>query len=512
MSINKEFTAQDLSALDLTFNQPFRLSLKENDVIECEKILRMIPKNRIVSAGMWQDRDIVAKLFLNPRHFERQIEREIAGIQSLQQFKVPTPAILGRSATPDNRVQVLILERIMEAKSLHDVWEERYTTGEEFSPTMIADIVTLLKAVIIEIATQHVLGLVQQDLHFKNFLLTDKVIYTLDGAQLQQCPFLLPRKPSMKNLALFLSQLGAGAEALQETLFRHYAKARGWTLKQEDSLEMFFLIKQWDRVRWEKFEKKIWRNATQFVQLKRWTAFGVYDRQFAGPGLEEFLAQPEVMFDKLDGQLLKAGDSATVKRIRLDGRDYVIKRYNLKSMFHALRRCLRPTRANACWRFAHKLNLFHVLNAKPVAFIEKRVLGLRGKSFLITEYVSDENAAQYIERHADQPQKVSEMIKRTTTLIKSLLSIEVTHGDLKITNILVNQDAQPVLIDLDGAAEHVSLSGLRKVFEKEWQRFLRNFADNPALQQRFIDERYAATSSEENSSTKMANQHDVNRC
>jgi RIO-like serine/threonine protein kinase len=77
------------------------------------------------------------------------------------------------------------------------------------------------------------------------------------------------------------------------------------------------------------------------------------------------------------------------------------------------------------------------------------------------------------------------MIKRISLLLKSVAKVEITHGDLKITNILVNSAEQPVLIDLDGATEHISLSGLRTAWQKELARFLLNFNSNPVLRKKF---------------------------
>ena len=45
------------------------------------------------------------------------------------------------------------------------------------------------------------------------------------------------------------------------------------------------------------------------------------------------------------GKLLKGGGSATVASIELDGRALLIKRYNIKSPLHWLKRFWRPSRA-----------------------------------------------------------------------------------------------------------------------------------------------------------------------
>src|SRR5205085_10128281 len=132
-------------------------------------------------------------------------------------------------------IHVLLFERLFEAENLDEIWRKRKNTAE---------LLPLLQAMTIELATHHVFGIVQHDLHLKNFLVIDRKIYTLDGAQIESFPYLLPKTPSMKNFALFLSQLGTGMQEQQKALFKHYAKARGWLVKEEDIKELFLMIKK----------------------------------------------------------------------------------------------------------------------------------------------------------------------------------------------------------------------------------------------------------------------------
>lgn len=470
----------DLYAADFAFNKPFCLRLSDKQSFFSDQVVRIIPKKRLVVFGSFQGKPAVAKLFFDSRRAKRQMENDAAGIKSLQKNKIPTPELFYEGYTEDKRVYVLIFERIMESRNLEEIWYERHN---------IEEVMPILKAVIIEIATQHVLGILQHDLHLKNFLITEKTVYTLDGAQIEVFPKLLSKSVSINNLVLFLSQLGIDAESYQEELFKYYAKARGWSLKKEDYIDLFIQIKKWNDVRWKNYKKKIFRNSTHFVCYGKWSTYGMYNRNYEGPQLLAFLSQPESVFVPPVAKILKAGNSATVVRIRMDGRDYVVKRYNMKNIWHRVRRCLRETRATASWRLANKLILFGITTARPVAFIENRLLGtLRDVSYYVTEYVSGEHAGDYFSHNVYKADKTLNMIKRISALLKSVAKVEVTHGDLKITNILVNSREQPVLIDLDGAAEHSSLSALRKAWQKELSRFLQNFNSNPVLQKKFETE------------------------
>lgn len=472
-------TWKELHAINFAFDSPFILELIDGQVFSADQIVRILPKKRLVAFGTWKDKPVVAKLFFDPHRAQEHMERELAGVKTMRDNKIPTPPLYFRGISKDRRIHILIFRRIFEATNLEDIWQNKESV-EALMPK--------LQNMIIELATQHVLGVMQHDLHLKNFLIAKKIIFTLDGAEIELMPHLLPKKQSMENLALFLSQFGVGVEEYQEKLFRHYAKSRGWLLKSEDINELFLSIKKWNDTRWKQYEKKIFRECSNFVCIRDWRTFGVYDRSYAHPEFLNFLKNPDLVFQHPDAKILKAGRSSTVIKIKLDKRDFVIKRYNIKNFWHQVRRSLRATRAAVSWRLAQKLHLFGIKTAKPVAFIETRFLGLRSKSYYVTEYVSGEHAGEFISRHDGQDEKIMSIVRHITTLLKDTAKVEITHGDLKITNILINTQEQPVLIDLDGASEHLSLSSLRGAWRKEIKRFLENFDEQPAIKEKFKEQ------------------------
>lgn len=470
-----QLTGKNIYAVDFGFNDPFHLQLEDEKEFFSEEVVRIMPKKRMVAFGRWEGKEVVAKLFYG-QHAYLNAQKDFTGSKMLRKNKIPTPKLIycGRSA--DKRIHVLIFERIFEANNLESIWQNKQISVDDLS--------RMLRRVVIELATQHVLGMLQHDLHMKNFLLTEKKVYTLDGGQIEHFPFLLPKKISMNNLALFLSQMGVGLEKYQEYLFRYYAKSRGWLLKQNDIVEMFLLIKKWNIERWERFAKKIFRASSSYVVIREWGARGMYDRAYASPEFLAFLADPDIVFDQPNVAILKAGRSATVIKINLAGHILIIKRYNIKNSWHRLRRLFRETRAKVSWRLAQKLNLFGVKTAKPVGFIDKKYLGWRGKSYFISEYISAMHLGNFFAEHQNEEQ-TDNMIKQVTQLLKNLSKLKITHGDLKETNILIDENLQPVLIDLDGMVEHQSTMGLRAAWRKEIKRFLANFKDKPALEEKF---------------------------
>lgn len=460
-----------LQAFDFHFAQalPFTLELAKGEVVFINKIVRLMPRRRLVAFGTWQGKPVAAKLFYDPHHAARHFNKEAGGIKKLQKNNVPAPQVYYQGQAKDSRIHVILYEHLLEAKSLHALQQDKKNTHVFCSA---------MERAVVELATQHVFGLLQEDIHFDNFLISEQTVYTLDGAQIKSFPSLLAKETSLNHLALFLSQLGAGESTQQKQLFTRYAKARGWLTNKMDIVQLFFLINKFNRQRWLQFRKKIFRNATDFSKIKTKKMTGMYRRSCVGPEFLNFLNNPESAFSQ-PGSILKNGGSSTVVKIQLDGREWVVKRYNLKSNLHYFRRCLRKTRAWTAWYAAQKLKFFNIATPLPAAFLEKKCLGLRGLSYFISEYVPGKEAGKYF---IDTAQKnKSLLLTKIITLLKKLAEIDMTHGDLKLSNILIDTQNQPFLIDLDNASEHPFISSLHYSWKKEIQRFLRNFKAWPLL-------------------------------
>lgn len=470
------FVWRDIHAVNFDFNSPFTIRLTDIPLLSIEFVLRIIPKKRMVAIGTWQDKPVIAKLFFDSTRAKQHAEKDVAGIKILQANNIPTPFLHYQGMSEDHRICLLIFERIFDAENLARVWETNKHDLNHLLP--------ILKSMITELATQHVLGILQHDIHFKNFLLADKRIYTLDGAHIELFPPLLPKTPSVQNLALFLAQLGFGFEHLQKELFQLYFQLRGWQIKHEDYHELFYLINKRNHKRWSQYEKKIFRNSSDFARFNHMPLSGIYNRSYQSPAFLQLLKDPDAIFNQYGTRLLKSGRSATVAKIMIDNRALVIKRYNMKNIWHRVRRSMRLTRAYLSWRLAQKCILLGISTAKPVAFIENKYFGLKSKSYFISEFVSGEHAGDFFKKNLSE-NELNTMIVRMSHLLKNIAKLEITHGDLKLSNILIDNHHYPVLIDLDGVIEHSSFLGLQATFQQDVKRFLKNFDDHSVLRNKF---------------------------
>ena len=465
-------TWHDLHHGDRSVAVPFSLALNDSeDVLICDEVVRLLPGKRLVAMGTLGDKQVVAKLFYDGGKAKRHIKREIDGIDILKASGTPSPNVVWQGTALKRKVQVLIFERILDCISLDEIWHTKNYSD---------DLLELMQNVTIELATQHVLGVVQDDLHLNNFLVTEKHIYTLDGGSVHQVEGILPKEESLDHLALFFAQLGVGTESLHEILFQIYVKARGWIIKKNDLEFLKTATRRWVQKRAQRFEKKLQRSSTAFARIVTSKSLLMYDREYQSDALDYFLLNPDKIIQQSDTQLIKAGRSATVAKIKIDNRYFIVKRYNIKSTAHWLRRCLRMTRAVKTWQLALRLNLFGIDTAKPVAFIENQFLALRGRSYLLMECIEGPHAGEYFANYCGGDVVMDEMAKQIVTLISNLAKLNLTHGDLKATNILIANN-KPVLIDLDGMKEHKSKLSLKLAVKKDWSRFLKNWGNSPSV-------------------------------
>jgi tRNA A-37 threonylcarbamoyl transferase component Bud32 len=467
---------QTLAKADYDFASAFILHLPEQEEpLYCEAVVRLIPGKRLVVFGQWKEQPIVAKIFFSAQA-KTHLQRDAAGAQALRAAKIPTPAILYHGSCADPAISVIIFERIAPAENLDAFWQQHKSSPESEAA---------LRSLTVEIATQHVLGLVQEDLHLKNFLLTPEKIYTLDGASIRSLPGPLSKKQSLENLALFFSQLGIQTNKLQQRLFIAYVEARSWLVEKADLQFLQKTIRQWNVKRWLSYRKKIFRSSTQFAKIKKYRRFILYNRHYHSPLFQKFIHRPDAFLAAPDTVILKAGRSSTVARITLDNRHFVVKRYNLKNPWHQLKRSLQPTRARLSWYIAHQLQFVGVPTAKPVALIENRLFGLRGKSYFVMEYIEGIRADDFFEKNPADSHSSIHAAKKIIALFFNLARLGLSHGDLKITNILFNAHQEPQLIDLDSMREHKSSLGLWHRFRKDIARFLENWQSNPAMHRLF---------------------------
>lgn len=193
------------------------------------------------------------------------------------------------------------------------------------------------------------------------------------------------------------------------------------------------------------------------------------------PLLDELARRPGAVMAR--GRVLKHDAVTTVVAVGDGERRWVVKRYNTKNRWHAVRRLLRTSRAVNCWRAAARLRAAGIDTPGPVAALEERRFGmLRGRSWFVHEFIDGPTLADCLR---DDPAEQWALVDRAAAIVRRLREAGIVHGDLKASNFLVSGGVI-YLLDLDAtrAARGRRLeAGLRR----DLDRFLRNWAGRPEL-------------------------------
>lgn len=435
-------------------------------------LLRVLPGQRYVGAGVWRGRPVLAKLLVGqkaPRHFQRELE----GVRLLAAQGMTTPLLLA-DGLEQNEGGWLLFEFLEQSQSLGDAWAE----VENQTPLNDAQ-QTVLGEALSAIAQLHAKGLWQEDLHLDNLLRSHGKLYLIDGAgiRVEEAGKPLSRQKVLENLGVFFAQLPKSLEPFTEELLVHYLLSNG-----EHGLPMEALQKQIDKVRsWrlKDYLEKAGRDCSLFSVEDGASGLRAIRREEEAAMLP-VLAQADELLDQ--GHLYKTGGAASVGRVEVNGRRLVIKRYNIKDVAHWFKRFWRPSRAWHSWREGNRLLFLGIATPKPLALLEKRVLGLRSKAYLVTEYLPGpdiiERFAPYV-ASGDAPEIELVALDK---LFQQLISERISHGDLKGHNVFWHQDRW-ALIDLDAMCQHSSQSSFATAFARDRARFMRNWPADSALHQ-----------------------------
>ncbi|SFH63791.1 Lipopolysaccharide kinase (Kdo/WaaP) family protein [Pseudomonas syringae] len=435
-------------------------------------LLRVLPGQRYVGAGVWRGRTVLAKLLVGDKA-ARHFQRELAGVRLLAEQGLTTPLLLA-DGLQDGEGGWLLFEFLEQAPSLGDAWN-----AIKHLPPLADEQQAVLGEALSAIARQHAKGLWQEDLHLDNLLRHKGQLYLIDGAGIraEQAGTPLSRQKVLENLGVFFAQLPRSFEPFTEELLVHYLLSNA-----EHGLPMEALQKQIDKVRsWrlKDFMSKTVRDCSLFSVEDSASVFRAIRRE-EEPAMLPVLSQADALLDK--GHLYKTGGAASVGRVEINGRPLVIKRYNIKNFSHWLKRFWRPSRAWHSWREGNRLMFLGIATPKPLAVQEKRFLGLRSKAWLVTEFINGpdiiERFAPYVE-NGDAPEVELLALDR---LFAQLIQARISHGDFKGHNLFWHVDRW-AMIDLDAMQQHNSQSSFAAAYARDRARFMRNWPTQSALHQ-----------------------------
>ena len=457
---------------DIDKTCPFKIQLEnttEENFVQCEELLRSLPGKRLVYKGSWRGQSVIVKLFIDPRSALRHWDRESAGVKAIKDACVPTPDLLFSGQT-DEGVPVLVFDFLPNAQTAKEVWDSSGTLEKKAK---------LLRHLVELVGSLHDAGLVQEDLHLENFLVSGQQIYAIDGdaIRVRNQGNSLEVGACSKNLSLLFAQLHPEDDVLIDAALLHYSKHRNMSNEQLQS-RLKSTLPAVRRKRRHKYVKKSYRTCQEFVRVKRPGKVTIFRRDAQGEALNNLLDDPD--FFMRDGEILKDGKTSTVVRVHVDGHDWVIKRYNMKSFWHVMSRCFRSTRASVSWGNAHRLKISGIATPKAIAVIENRFGPLRSTVDYICDFVDGPGAEVLFRDDSVEPCKKEQAARGFVLLFELFYSLGIAHGDCKAHNFLP-RDKTPWVLDLDAMHECFFRTRFEKLFQADRRRFLHNWRSHPEL-------------------------------
>jgi tRNA A-37 threonylcarbamoyl transferase component Bud32 len=447
--------------------------------VVCETVLRLLPGRRVVARARVDGSERLLKLFVGPGA-ARRCRREARGCLLIAAAGLPTPACRGE--LHDFPEQPSLLAR----RPLLARWRDVAGCGLLFEYLAAARPLdpmdpALLSRAAAALGRLHRFGALHYDLHSSNFLFSAAdgrdTLYLVDGDAVRRTwRRRVGRRAGLRNLARLCAQRSVGADGDLDAVYAAYAASRGWPagpeVRRAGGVALARSTRAERRIRVRDYLHKALRDCTEFRCERTWRHRFQCVRAAWGAELEAFVQAPEAWMS--GATTIKAGNSATVVRGRLDGRAVVVKRYNLKSPVQAMRRMMEPVpRFRRAWLNGQRLHLLGIATARPLALLEQRVGPLRGRAYLVMEDLGDADLASEIAAQGLDHRREADIV----ALFRALGDAGLSHGDTKASNFLVT-DAGVGVVDLD------SMIASRRGIEADRTRFLRNFADAPEIRQR----------------------------
>lgn len=445
------------------------LVLRDGSTLHLTAKVRELPGRRRVYRAQWQGHPVYAKLFYG-RKAVRDASRDAGGVRALMAAAIPTPPLLYEGVDAAGEWRVLVYQAMTSA-----------VNAEEALLALAQDAAArerLARRLVAAVAAHHQAGLVQRDMYLKNFLVTEAEVLTLDGDGIRPLPAMFGRAAALANLAWLLSKFDVDDDTWLPGLYALYAEKRGWRNDADGLSRLHKLTATRRRRAVSRYaDAKIFRSCSDVAVQQDFRRYRAIARRHDSPALRALLDDVEGHFTGGQARFLKRGNTCTVAAVQLDGRETVVKRYNIKGFWHGMSRAWRSSRAAASWANAHRLKMYGIATAEPLALQERRWGWLRREAYFVAEWVEAPDALQFFADPAIPRERKREAAMRVARLMDKLRRLGLTHGDMKATNLKILPDGTPVLLDLD--AMHEPRWRLRRGLVKDVRRLLDNWREAP---------------------------------
>ncbi len=407
------------------------------ELLNCTAVLRTIEGKRIVCDAIWGQKNVIVKLFTIKIISSYYAKKEWKSLCLLFKKGIDAPKPLFYGPGKDGGWAV-VTEKIMNSQSALEVFKKASDESARLN---------LLIAICRKLAELNKAGVMQEDFHFENFLVTSGRVFVVDSARMRFFREELSRAKSISQIGSLLLCIPSEEASLKRKLLCEYAKIRGWEFNQADEQCLQRAMYLSTRGNIHMIAKKCLRTNKRDFFLKSSDCIGVAKKEFLGSiDADGFLERIDKMHQ--DGRILKDSNTSFVSVINWDGREVVVKKYNHKGLFHSLRTTIKGSRAKKSWQNSHILKEIKIPVPKPFAYIVRRRNGVVWESYFISEFVNGKNLYDFMrDKNITDTQK-DEMVGQIMVMLKQMGKYNIGHSDLKHSNILII-GGKPLLIDID---------------------------------------------------------------
>ena len=411
--------------------------------------------------------------------------REFEALSHLKKHKIDTLEVQGfgnKGLNPANSSSFLITEELYGTISLEDFF--LHDRHKELLPTQRRK---LIKHVAKLIRKMHLSGLNHRDLYLCHLHIKEDVnfndlkVYLIDlhRAQIRSN---VPERWLVKDLGGFfhsILQFGLSEKDFYRFMTTYFECSLSELLQNRSKLikkilNRCFSMYMKPRLKEFSFNSRDIPKESPYIKRVdktcRWIANKDYD-------LEKFIGiiNDESLLLK-NGELIKNEEGHLIVKLKINNRYFYIKKYRIKSFFHAFSRLLKETRAFNSWSALHWINMIGINTPKPILCYESNgLLGAR-TSFLITEEINGERLDRALENNINQ----DFVVAKIQSFFKRMQWIRFSHGDTKTSNFFISQKKLTVF-DLDSAKRNFLSFYFRKAILRDKMRFLRSIENFDTL-------------------------------
>ena len=367
-----------------------------------------------------------------------KIRREIKKHLFLKNKGLALPALIGFEKRKDN---FSIITREMKGIVLSEYFNKKLNDSKR------AD---FLKSLSLFLCDNYKKGFFHKDLHFGNIIWNEQEenFYFLDPKEIVYRRKISYRK-RIKNFALLYNSL---------LINRDSFFSNNWDLLADQFFEVSGLKKYGgllEKYRRKNFSswlvkrtKRCFKVNRDFVFFKKQNYSGYYfnpvmkNLNVAGTQTVDFCLD---IFKSEQTEYLKNSNTTAVARLKRNGVDLAVKRFNVKRRYDPYKNFFRRSRAYRSWYWGWRLNLLNIPVPEPVFFFEKRVMGLLFESYYAMNFERHSlNAMEYLNTHSDE--LVNDKLRKKLFLqelarfVVKCNNALMLHRDFQLKNILVKVD------------------------------------------------------------------------